>query len=343
MAGPGAGERPQALEPAMSGVRCQAAWLLAALLACGAAHASGAAGAAPPAARPLIERTWVVAPHRVGDFVLHHARFDPDNRFAGVSLRYALTDHDETRIDLFVYPFGQSDPEAALDSGLRDFLATLEAAQEAGYYRGLSVAEAVEFDLENAAADGEGSLRSIAEAGLDGGKRKSRRGKRALAEEAEIARLLLAADASVDRRIHGRMLELGYEYPGDIEGEWFPMRSRGYLLYRHLHFFKGRISAAASRIDHERFAALADRAMRELVPAVQAYNVGGCGETTVHVDTSRPQREIQDMILRGMAAAHARLEAANCQAEPDEAKLASLSRDAELVLVEYEPDDWRTE
>src|SRR5690606_40354466 len=109
------------------------------------ASTASPAGQAPAPA--FIERALVIAPHRVGEFVLQGSHYDPAHRFAGVSLRYALPGSDETRIDLFVYPIGQGETEATLDRGMRDFRATLDAAQEAGYYRGLAVADAVEFDI----------------------------------------------------------------------------------------------------------------------------------------------------------------------------------------------------
>lgn len=242
-------------------------------------------------------------------------------------LRYALPGHDETRIDLFIYPFGQDRAEAALDHGMRDFVASLRTAEREGRFRALSMSDAVAFDLGQAPADGDGP----------GKRRRDRRGS----GDADVERMLMEALAAVDRRIRGRRLDLAFEYPGQVEGDWFAMHSRGYLFYRHLYFFKGRVSATAARIDRGRFAALADRAMRELVPAVQAYNVGGCADTTLHVDPGLPRREMQQMLLRGMVAAQASLEAGNCRDAADEAELAALSHDAELVPVEYPADDWR--
>ncbi len=307
----------------------------ACMLALLLAHAAAPAGDAP--AQAFIERTLVIAPHRVGEFVLQDSRYDPAQRFAGVSLRYALPGSDETRIDLFVYPIGHGETEATLDRGMRDFRATLDAAQQAGHYRGLAVADAVEFDIplpppaddRHAGGPGAGPLQVSAAANGDG--------------DADERAAMLATLLGADRRVDGRMLELAYEYPGQAEDEWLPMHSRGYLLYRHLYFFKGRISAATSRIDHDSFAALADRAMHALVPAVQAYNLGSCGDTSIEVDTSLPEREMGEMLMRQLVAAQARSDASNCRAQADEAELAALSRDADVVVIEYGPGDWRAD
>ena len=309
------------------------------------ASTASPAGQAP--AQPFIERALVIAPHRVGEFVLQGSHYDPANRFAGVSLRYALPGRDETRIDLFVYPIGQGGIEELLDRGMLDFRATLDAAQQAGYYRGLTVAEAVEFDIPLAppAADGDGAGDAVAAplqapAAVDGdGDGEDGDGDGDGDAEARIA--MLAPLLGADRRIDGRMLELAYEYPGQAQDEWLPMHSRGYLLHRHLHFFKGRVSAAASRIDHATFAALADRAMHELVPAVQAYNLGSCGDTTIEVDVELSEREMGDMLMRQLVAAQVRSDASNCRRQADDAELAALSRDAEVVVIEYAADDWQ--
>ena len=301
---------------------------LACLLALSAAFAPASADDAPD--RPFIERTLVVAPLAVGDFVLEGTRYDPGHKFAGVAIRYFLPGHEEARIDLFVYPHGRSDGEEALDRGMRDFRATLEAAEQAGYYRGLTVADAVEFDvpLPSAPADApDPAAAPPAEPDPD--------------EARRIA--MLSELLGEDRHVDGRMIEMAYEYPGQAEGEWWPMRSRGYLLYRHLYFFKGRVSAAESRIDAAEFAALADRAMRALVPAVQAYNIASCGDATITIDSTLPPDEIADTFMRQLVAAQTRSEASNCHAAPDPAELAALAKDAEVVAIEYAPDDWRDE
>lgn len=327
MTGPGAGSALCWIA-AMRGYRSAC---LPVLLLCTLATLAG-----EPPKPPFIERTLVVAPLRVGDFVLEGSHYDPGNRFAGVSLRYFLPGREEARIDLFVYPHGQNDAEAALDQGMRDFHATLEAAEQAGYYRDLEVGAAREFDIPLPVvapgapdtADSPGTAQAQVPAAAGAGPQEAGRAA------------MLSALLGADRRVDGRMIELAYNYPGQAEDEWLPMHSRGYLLYRHLHFFKGRISAAGSRIDQAAFAALADRAMRELVPAVQAYNIGSCGDTTIDVDTSLSEKEMGDMLMRQLVAAQARSEASNCHPKLERDELAALAEAAEVVEIDYAPEDW---
>ncbi|MCW5581832.1 MAG: hypothetical protein KIS72_10885 [Luteimonas sp.] len=308
---------------------------LACLLALSSAFASALADDAPK--QPFIVRTHVVAPHKVGDFVLEGARYDSANKLAGVGVRYFLPGHEEARIDLFVYPHGQADTEAALDQGMRDFRATLEAAAKAGYYRDLAVADAVEFDVPLPP--------SVPVPGIAESPAPADDAAAAPAEDAadpeEAGRIaMLAGLLGANRRVDGRLIALHYESPGLAEGEWLLMRSRGYLFYRHLYFFKGRISAAESRIDPAAFEALADRAMRELVPAVQAYNIGSCGDVTLYVDPDLPEREAVDALMRELVAAQTRSEASNCHAKSEESEVAALAEDADVVTIEYAPEDW---
>lgn len=307
---------------------------VACLLALSLALAPASARDVPK--QPFIVRTHVVAPLKVGDFVLEGTRYDPANKLAGVAIRYFLPGQEETRIDLFVYPYGQGDSEDALDHGMREFRATLEAAEQSGYYRGLTVADAVEFDIPLPSAPPDAAEPAETAAGPP---------TAATADPdpdpAEARRIAMLAELLGEgRHVDGRMIELAYDYPGQAEGEWLPMHSRGYLLYRHLYFFKGRISAAESRIDAAAFAALADRAMRELVPAVQAYNIGSCGDTTITIDSNLSGEDAADMFMRQLVAAQTRSEAGNCRAEPDPAELAALAEGAEVVAIEYAPGDW---
>src|SRR5690606_10034114 len=152
--------------------------------------------------------------------------------------------------------------------------------------------------------------------------------------------LLASLPARAPRHVDGRVIELGYDAPGAGGNDWFAMRSRGYLLYRQLHFFKGRISAAESRIGLDEFTALADRAMRELVPAVQAYNVGGCGDTTIRVDSDLEEQALGEALMRQLVAAEIGSAARNCHRTPDEEALAALAQDAEIVTIDYAPEDW---
>ncbi|TDK27502.1 hypothetical protein E2F46_04735 [Luteimonas aestuarii] len=267
---------------------------------------------------PFITRTHVVIPKAVADYVLEGTSYDARNRFNGVSMRYARADHPETRFDIFVYAAGRMPAQHALDKGMRDFRATFKVGEERGYYSDMRITEDAAFTIDPSDADGTGST--------DPGVRVDP----ADPLPADLQMLIL------DERIHGQRMKLAYVHlPSGL-----PMRSRGYLFYRHLHFFKGRVSAAEERIDEDAFSTLTDHAMRTLVPAISALNVGGCATIDVFVppegredDASR--KATQRSLVSGLVAARD----GNCTGKED-GSLAALGEDVEVVTIEYQPGDW---
>lgn len=296
----------------------------------------------PQKERPFIAEAKVIAPQRVGEFLLEGARrYDERNKFGGVSFRYQHPDFPQLRIDLFVYPIGMGDAEEALDSGMRDFSASMKPAVDAGLYRNMIEGETIEFDLELPLSDPKGgktvspedaenekTAEQSAEIGIEDAK-TSERGAR-------LAKLL-----SAGKHIDGRRMGLSYDYRGDAPDEWYPMRSRMYLFYRQLHYFKGRISAATSQIDEASFAAFTDRAMRELVPAVQAYNIGDCGNSTIYVNVDAPKEKAAEDLMRSLIEVSERNARNNCHGAADEGELVRLGRDAMVETFVYSVDDWK--
>lgn len=293
--------------------------------------------------QPFIAETHVIAPERVGEFVLEgRQRFDNNDKFGGVAFRYQHPDYPQLRIDLFVYPIGEREADALLDSGMRDFLASMRPAVEAGMYRDVKETDTIEFDIDlsddatktektasKTKPPSEGKRGTSPEKGADSGN----------AKDSEIEALFTRMSAS-SHHIDGRRMTLSYDYHSDASNEWFPMRSRTYLFYRHLHYFKGRISAAASQIDEANFAAFTDRAMRELVPAVQAFNIGACANATIYVNTDAPEEQAADQLMRSFAETTARLARINCHSPDEKETLTDLGRDAAVETFVYSSDDW---
>lgn len=291
--------------------------------------------------QPFIAETHVIAPERVGEFVLEGSqRYDKNDRFGGVSFRYQHPDFPQLRIDLFVYPIGMGNAEEALDRGMRDFSASMKPAVDAGLYRNAIEGETTEFDLElplddledgktasSEYTENEKTAKEPAEIGMKDAKRSER--------EASLAKLL-----SAGKHIDGRRMSLSYDYRGDAPDEWYPMRSRMYLFYRQLHYFKGRISAATSQIDEAKFSELTDRAMRELVPAVQAYNIGSCGDATIYVNVDAPEEAAADQLMRSLIEVSSRNARNNCHGKADDKELTALSEDAAVETFTYSAADW---
>lgn len=294
---------------------------------------AGNAGDADAAKKPFIERTYVAIPRRVGDFTVEGVKFDQRDKYSGVSIRYRHPAHPQTRIDLFVYPIGKGNAEKILDAGMKAFVASMKPAIDAGYYRNFAEIDTVDFDIELPAPADETLKTSSGETNASKSDDPAR--------EARFA----AWDADMrkaSRRVDGRRMRLRYDYKGDLPDEWFPMRSRTYLFHRHLYYVKGRISAAESQIDETAFGDFADRAFREIVPAVMAYNIGSCGNTEIVLDPKKTTEDAADQLFKGLLGSQLHVLTSNCHASLDETIPSTSNAEVEVVTIEYEPDDWKS-
>lgn len=276
------------------------------------AHAgkADAPAAADKAERPLIETSYLIAPERIGDFVLEANSYDDKNKYAGAGFRYALKDHQETRFDVFVYPSGRAPQAEAIASGMVDFRGSLEHAQQAGHVRDLQFLSDEDFPLD-----------------------APEPAKRAAASDAELDTALREAIASTQTigkrlRMHNTMVNGG-----------FPMASNGYLFHRQLYFFKVRASAARERIDQAAFDALTDLAARTLVPAIEVANVGGCANANIVIDPDAKPDEMAAVLVRRAA----EIQGENCFKDAAGAKLDEKSKGARVVRIDFSPSEWKSE
>jgi hypothetical protein len=299
-------------------IRTQSAVLaLACLIACGCARA------APPDPaetdqRPLIETSHVIAPERIDDFVLDSTSYNDANKYAGAGFRYALTGHPETRIDIYVYPAGRMDEADALESGMSEFKAGLSQAEKDGYYRDMRVTAESEFPLHVSEATAHATDTN------DGGHNSLDD------EQAAIVRKLLEADRLAGRRLQLELVRLPQETP---------MLSAGYLFYKQLYFFKVRVSAAKHRIESTNFQALADRAARTLVPAIEVANIGGCANAVITIDTNAPPQTVAGTL---MAQAAIR-QADNCHEDETSIDLPGKSQGTRVIDIRFESSDWHAQ
>ena len=271
--------------------------------------------------QPFIVETRIAAPKRVGEFELESADYDPATKHAGASLRYLLPDHPEIRFDLFVYPAGDMPHDTAMTSGMKDFVASFDAGVQLKYYTDLKIVDTVDFEI---APRTETPVRQE---------------EKEVAPESEADAIIAAALAP--KPISSKRIELRYTMRMDETGEMVPMRSRGYLFYKQLYYFKGRISVAEARMDQATFETLSDRAMRELVPAVQASNIGGCASVEIVVDKETATKgggTIGDLLMQMVGESLDGIHR-NCHETRAEAK-ASEPKQAEIITIEYDPDDW---
>lgn len=276
------------------------------------------------AAQPFIVETRIAAPKRVGEFELESTYYDPATKHAGASLRYLLPDHPEIRFDLFVYPAGDMPHDTAMTSGMKDFVDSFDAGVKMKYYSNLKIVDIVDFVIgprtETPATQEDKPAANTT-------------------PESEADAIIEAALAP--KPVSSKRIELRYDMRMDETGETVPMRSRGYLFYKQLYYFKGRISVAESRMDQATFDRLSDRAMRELVPAVQASNIGGCAKTEIVIGGEALDKGKAgiDALMSQMIGQMADSNSRHCFADRAHAT-ASEPDKAEIITIEYDPDDW---
>lgn len=294
-----------------------AATLLSMLLPLAGALVSGQE-AEPAAEQPFISRTHVIAPRKVGEFLLEGTSYDPGNRLAGVGARYTHPQHPETRFDVYVYPAGQMEPGVALSQGMKAFLESIEyASGPGGSYQDLNVLERNPFALE-----------PDADMKIEFGENL---------DDPLVKEILTGAVTSPRQAIiPGERLKLSMTHARSQ----MPLRSRGYLFYRQLYYFKGRISVAEDYMDEAAFDTVADEAMRTLIPAISALNVGSCATIHVAVDESEDEDMAAEAGVRALIQGLARVQASNCTGEATDDRLAELAKDAEIVTIEFNPGEW---
>lgn len=293
------------------------------------AGAKNRKGGDKEAAQPFVVETRISAPKRIGEFELESSHYDPAAKHAGASFRYQLPDRPQIRFDLFVYPAGDMSPDTAMAAGMKNFVESFDAGVKMKYYSDLKILDTIAFEIppESAAPASDGGT--------------SETSPRAAENEADAKRQAIVEAALAPRPIVGKRIDLHYTMRMHETDEMVPMRSHGYLFYKQLYYFKGRISVAESLMDQTMFDTLSDRAMRELVPAVHAANIGSCSKTQIvlggkdlpegdaGIDAMMAQLldQVVDSGKRG------------CHASRADAK-KSEADNAEVITIEYDPDDW---
>lgn len=262
--------------------------------------------------RVFIETSYLIAPRASGDLTLEGSSFDDRQKYAGAGFRYALKDHQETRIDVFVYPAGRNEQEAAVEQGMVEFTSGIRQAQDAGYLSDLQLLEESRFALDAAPAMPEPAAVPA----------------RIKAGDMDAALLAtLAGTKPVGRRLRMRNV---------MQPSGTPIRSNGYLFYKQLYFFKVRASAAQERIAEAEFNALTDDAARTLVQAIEVANIGGCSEVVVNVDPDAGAEAVAATLVKQVAERRGE----NCFKDKDDAEVDRKSKSAGVVMIEFEPGDW---
>lgn len=285
--------------------------LLLALLAC-AGPASGEA----PAERGFIERSLLLAPKAVGDFSLANANDYPGNPASGAGFRYVHPDFPEVRIDLFVYPIGREVRDTAVARGIAEVRASVEDAVAQGSYSDLVFGDEVAFDLRRVDVDGDllpAAALPEPPAGED--------------HDAQLLRAIAEVENAVEPAI-GRRLDMQLKMGGSHQN------SRGFLFYRGLYLYKGRISAPPTLLPGEAFDRFTNHAMALLVPAIQVRSTGACHASIIYVD---PDKEDTVDFIRQSTRAQLRKELEQCDESLDE----SVPDGFRAIALEFDPAMWQ--
>ncbi len=268
--------------------------------------------------RPYIETSYLIAPRQVGDFQLQGSSYDPERKYSGAGFRYTLKDHQETRVDIYVYPAGRMSRASALDRGMQAFREDMDNAVKGGTYTDLELQPPQAFDLYDAQP-----------ATTRGMPRKGQ----TTTDDAVLAAIAEATTSGEPQQ--GRVQRMTFSL---LPQHW-PMYSTGYLFYRQLYYFKVRASAAQQRISREQFDALTDLAARTLVPAIEVANVGGCSSSTLHVNPdASPEQVVRDLFRHSTE--H---QSYNCHADAAKARIDDKSKQADVVEISYTADEWKSQ
>ena len=261
--------------------------------------------------RAYVETSYLIAPRKVGDFVLEGAQYDKSQKYSGTGFRYVLEGHQETRFDVYVYPAGKMSQATAMTQGMAAFRADLDRAVDAKAYTNLSVKDEQKFLLASPLHPS--NPQSIADRNA-----------------AELMAAVAAATHPAGRKIEMAM---------NLQPRDLPMQSSGHLFDKQLYYFKVRASAAQERIDEKQFNTLADLAARTLVPAIEVANVGDCANAVIYLSTNATPEEAATELV-SQSTLHSSY---NCHTTAENAGINKKSSDSEIVDISYEPQEWKSE
>lgn len=268
-----------------------------------------AAAKAPAAPQAYVDTSYVVAPHEAGGFTLEHSSYDPGRRLSGASFQYRLAEHPDVVVSVYVYAAGRMAPDDALATGMQAFRTDLQHAVDAGTYAQLEERGQTAFALSPADVPAPTPQRGVDDA-------------------------ILAAIIGPDR-LSGQKLRLDMQHTNSGQA----LLSNGYLFYRQLYYVKVRVSAFRTLLADTAFDALADRAARALVPAVQVVNVGDCARATLNLDVNATPAQATAELSRQLRV-H---KGYNCYASTEEAGIAERTRGADVIPIHYAASDWTSQ
>jgi hypothetical protein len=295
-----------------------------------------------PEPKQFLDRSVVTFAKSIGDYTLTDTQYDPEQWAYGVTSLWTFDDAPEgLRLNVFVYPLGRAEESDVLAGQMADVENGLRDAVKQGFYADLVVGDRESFAVIAA----ESTL-------LDEKKGKGRR-KRDQAKRNEPLAIMpkpehrLEATNDADPLAAALAASMpaansyGLRQSFSFRHDGVPVRSRGYVFYRHLFGFKVRITAPVGAMDEAAFETLADNATRTLVPRIEVKNFGQCGILTVSgTDRDADDESDSNLAAQQILLGIARIRAENCAAAEGKKSAAARHRGTQIEIV-YPADTWK--
>lgn len=285
----------------------------------------------------FIERSVVTFPKVVDTYSLTESAYDPELWTAGVTTNWvAMGAPDGLRISVFAYPVGRMEEDDAVKRLMQDLKGSIRDARRAGMYSRARAGKGSAFVVDAPSAPHDRDDDAAKEPAVGNRDMQPSEGQEPEDEEASrrvAAALLSSLPPKVNR---------GRRQWFSITSDGVAHRSLAYIFYRQLFAFKVRVSAPEDAMDAETFEALADTAVRHLVPAFEAENFGECSTVLISVPARRPTRKDEEKLQIAIGREVGRVVSENC-AKVEAFAHQESSDDTVRVDIVYPDDAWRQE
>lgn len=280
-----------------------------------------------PRAEQFIDRSNILIPEKVEDFVVDSHSQDP-GVFGGVSIGYAEPQRlpRSFTVTAFVYPIGRTEAEAALAAGVSHIV---EGVNQSEDYSERKIDPDTAFAVPAPATEVSGQAKGRRETVI-GPASEPAPDKPATEDDVGAA----VTEMTPPTTTAGRRVVMHFKLHGK------PVRSVGYVFYRQMMLVKLRMTVNADEIDEAGFLALADKIATSLAPSFLIQNFGDCGVARIPLgkegekDTS-DGRSGAVALMREMGRL-ARESCAVAEGEPDPVPKGMLRH-----TLDYPPDTWR--
>lgn len=294
--------------------------------------ASGEDVAGNKPAGQFIDKSVVTYPISLNHHTLVKEGFDPDRVADGVSLDYELGNAPkELQFNIYVYPRGRVDPAKAVADAMVEIEGEIRYIEQKKIYSDLQFQDDFEFDVAappaKVLARGHEQPVKLSEAPVT--RASSDAGE---TRDGELADAL--DSISPPAKTIGRKRPLAMTVRGTRE------QSIAYVFYRNLFLISVRATAPVTALPADKFNALIDQAVQDLVPTMEIQNFGGCGSIYLSVDTKSADKDkaASDgavQLVREMA----RIQRENCASKPGADLSPPQGRSQQTIT--YPADFWQ--